>query len=370
VSCIDPLKQAGRARPIRLRLGQAFQSCRKVKGRVVGTAASRALPVFALPENFSTASRSEPAFSFYKLAVVQEARYPKLAFKLFLVGALLFWSHASGKDRTPSTDSAGASRMNNLSGQSQAETTAAHISREISLDAANPAKEWDSALPVRFNADWQGKNSDPTLETEVRVLWSRTTLFLRFVCHYRELFVFDDSDPSGRRDHLWDRDVAEAFLQPPDAVPTSAHVAPDALVRGGEQSSPRGASLRGTGEGARAHMDSGGAESSLKYYKEFEVAPNGMWIDLDISPSGLADLKSGMTRSVHVDEKRKIWSAELAIPMKSITRNFDAHSTWRVNFYRVEGKTEPRKYMAWQPTMTPEPNFHVPEKFGMMRFQN
>ena len=326
--------------------------------------------MFALPENFSTASRSEPAFSFYKLAVVQKARYPKLAFKLLLVGALLCWNHASANDaRTRPTDSAGASGMNNRSGQSQAETTAAHISREISLDAANPAKEWDSASPARFNADWQGKNSDPALETEVRVLWSRTTLFLRFVCHYRELFVFDDSDPNGRRDHLWDRDVAEAFLQPPDAVPTSAHVAPDALVRGGEQSSPRGASLRGTGEGARAHMDSGGAESSLKYYKEFEVAPNGMWIDLDISPSGLADLKSGMTRSVHVDEKRKIWSAELAIPMKSITRNFDAHSTWRVNFYRVEGKTEPRKYMAWQPTMTPEPNFHVPEKFGVLRFK-
>ncbi len=259
--------------------------------------------------------------------------------------------------------------MNNLPGQSQAGATAAHISREISLNAANPAKEWDSASPVRFNADWQGKNADPALETEVRVLWSRATLFLRFVCHYRELFVFNDADP-GRRDHLWDRDVAEAFLQPPDAVPTSAHVAPHALVRGGEQSSPSGASLRSTGEGARAHMGSGGTERDLKYYKEFEVAPNGMWIDLDISPSGLADLKSGMTRSVHVDEKRKIWSAEMAIPIKALTASFDPSAAWRVNFYRVEGNTEPRKYMAWQPTMTPEPNFHVPEKFGTMRFGN
>jgi len=273
---------------------------------------------------------------------VQTARYPKLALKLILVGALLCWNHASAKDaRTRPTDSAGASDMNNLSGPSQAETTAAYISHEIALNAANPAKDWQSAQPIRFSADWQGKNVDPALETEVRALWSPITLYLRFVCHYRELFVFNDSDPNGRRDHLWDRDVAEAFLQPPDAVPTSAQVAPD----------------------ARPYM------ADARYYREFEVAPNGMWIDLDISPSGLADLKSGMTRSVHVDEKLKIWTAELAIPMKSFTANFDPSEGWRLNFYRVEGRTEPRKYMAWQPTMTPEPNFHVPEKFGVLRFK-
>jgi hypothetical protein len=70
-----------------------------------------------------------------------------------------------------------------------------------------------------------------------------------------------------------------------------------------------------------------------------------------------------------VDEKRKIWSAELAIPMKSLTANFDPSEAWRVNFYRVEGRNEPRKYMAWQPTMTPEPNFHVPESFGSLIFK-
>jgi alpha-galactosidase len=125
----------------------------------------------------------------------------------------------------------------------------------------------------------------------------------------------------------------------------------------------------GTGAPARPAGQSPATEGSLKYYKEFEVAPNGMWIDLDVSPSGLADLKSGMTRSVHVDEKRKIWSAELAIPMKSLTANFDPSEAWRVNFYRVEGRNEPRKYMAWQPTMTPEPNFHVPESFGSLIFK-
>jgi len=204
------------------------------------------------------------------------------------------------------------------------EITAAVVSSAIRLDAAHPSAEWERAEPVRFSADWQGQNADPELETEVRVLWSQEMLYLRFVCRYRELFVFEGSEPNGRRDHLWDRDVAEAFLQPPPAVG--------------------------------------------KNYKEFEVAPNGMWIDLDVSPTGLVDLKSGLTRSVHIDKSKKIWTAELAIPMKALISDFDPALPWRANFYRIEGGVEPRKYMAWQPTRTPEPNFHVPGKFGVLKF--
>ncbi len=202
---------------------------------------------------------------------------------------------------------------------------ATRIAGDLAIDARHLSPQWSHAQPIRFSADWQGKNADPALETEVRILWSPEMLYLRFVCRYRDLFVFEDSDPNGRRDHLWDRDVAETFLQPPPAIG--------------------------------------------KNYKEFEVAPNGMWIDLDISPGGLADLKSGLTRSVFVDKAKSTWTAELAIPMNSLTPRFDPSQPWRANFYRVEGKTEPRKYMAWQATNTPEPNFHVPESFGTLHFQ-
>jgi alpha-galactosidase len=204
------------------------------------------------------------------------------------------------------------------------EIVAPYIDHEFTLDASHTAKEWQGANPVSFHSDWQGKNADPGRETQVRVLWSRQHLYLRFDCQYREIFTFEDSEPSGRRDHLWDRDVAEAFLQPDP--------------------------------------------SRERFYREFEVSPNGMWIDLDIFPGGLADLKSGLQRSVFNDEKSKRWAAELAIPMKSLTTNFDPGAIWRVNFYRVEGKTEPRAYLAWQPTNTPQPNFHVPKAFGTLRF--
>lgn len=204
------------------------------------------------------------------------------------------------------------------------EIVATGLNHDIVLNAGSPAPEWQQAKPVSFCQDWQGKNPAPDRLTEVRVLWSPQTLFLRFECRYRELHVFSDSDPNGRRDQLWDRDVAEAFLQPDPSRPTE--------------------------------------------YKEFEVSPNGFWIDLDISPGQKPDLKSGMQRSVVLDEKTRTWTAELAIPMKALTSKFDPEAVWRVNFYRVEGKLEPRGYYAWQPTGTPQPNFHIPSAFGRMRF--
>jgi alpha-galactosidase len=206
-----------------------------------------------------------------------------------------------------------------------AEIVAAAVNGEVTLNAAHPAPVWNAAMPVSFCSDWQGKNAAPDRQTTVRALWSPSTLYLRFECRYRELNLFPDSDPNGRRDQLWDRDVAEAFLQPD---PTQSHA-----------------------------------------YKEFEVSPNGMWIDLDITPGAKPALNSGMTRSVFLDEKAHTWAAEVAIPIRSLTATFDPDAVWRVNFFRVEGKEEPRGYYAWQPTHTPQPNFHVPAAFGRMRFE-
>jgi alpha-galactosidase len=186
------------------------------------------------------------------------------------------------------------------------------------------AASWGRAGLLRFNADWQGKNADPERETEVRLLWTPENLFLRFQARYRTITVFADAEANGRRDQLWDRDVAEAFLQPD--------------------------------------------HSNVRRYKEFEVSPNGFWIDLDIAPSEKHDLRSGLQRRVVLNEAQKAWIAELAIPMKCLVAKFDPGLAWRVNFYRVEGVREPRFYSAWKPTGTEVPNFHVPEAFGELIF--
>lgn len=183
---------------------------------------------------------------------------------------------------------------------------------------------WNLAEPVRFASNWQDKNEDAERETEARALYSEKVLYLKFRCRYRTLTVFEDCEPSGRRDQLWDRDVAEVFIQPDP--------------------------------------------SQARCYWEFEVSPNGMWIDLEISPNGKRDPLSGMKSRVVLDQFEKVWTAELALPMCLLTKVFDASKNWRVNFFRVEGATEPRFYSSWRPTYTPQPNFHVPQAFGSLQF--
>jgi len=188
-----------------------------------------------------------------------------------------------------------------------------------------PGEEaWKGAPEIPFDHDWQGNNADPQRETRVRLLWSPAALYLSFRARYRRITVFADAAPNGRRDQLWDRDVAEVFLQAAGSDPRS--------------------------------------------YKEFEVSPNGFWIDLDIAPGEKRDLKSGLKRRVKVDEQEKVWTAELILPMKNLTEHFDPARPWRLNFFRVEGASEPRFYSAWRPTGTAVPNFHVPEVFGTLAF--
>jgi alpha-galactosidase len=189
-----------------------------------------------------------------------------------------------------------------------------------------PAKTtWDKAPALTFNQDWKGENPDALLATEVRALWTPETLYLRFHCKYKNIYVFSDARADGWRYELWDRDVAETFLQPDWSDPF--------------------------------------------VYREFEVSPNGYWIDLAVSHGKIEELHSGLRRRVVMDEKNKTWTAELAIPMKYLTTAFDPKRPWKANFYRIEGNTEPRFYSAWSPTYSPKPNFHVPSAFGTLEFR-
>lgn len=201
---------------------------------------------------------------------------------------------------------------------------AAYLSEGTDSNGFPFQNAWNSSESVFFDSDWQGKNSDPECSTEVRLLWNPESLFLQYRSRYRTLTVFNDADPSGRRDHLWDRDVVEIFIQSDPTYPG--------------------------------------------HYLEFEVSPNGFWIDLDIEHGDRSDAQSGMKCRTNISERAKIWTADLLVPMRSLARHFDPSSIWRVNFFRVEGENEPRFYSSWRPTNTPQPNFHVPTAFGKMKF--
>ncbi len=182
--------------------------------------------------------------------------------------------------------------------------------------------DWEGVEPVAFCYDWRGENEDPQRETRVQLLWSPDYLFMRFLCRYKNLYVFEDSN--SRRDKLWLRDVAEVFIQPGEADP----------VR----------------------------------YKEFEISPNGDWLDLDIHERRRSILFCDLASRVVVNPDAHIWTAEMGIPIKCMTAAFDPDGIWRLNFFRIEGPEPNRFYSAWQPTFTPKPDFHVPEFFGELRF--
>jgi alpha-galactosidase len=198
-----------------------------------------------------------------------------------------------------------------------------HLERLPDPDGFPPVDSWDSAAPLRFDRDWQGANADPKRATEVRLLWSFEFLFVKFSCRYRSIYIYPDGNC--RKDRLWLRDVAEVFIQP--------------------------------------------ETDKIRCYKEFEISPNGGWIDLDIAPGRTDPLGAVVKSRAAIHPELAVWTGEFVLPMNCLTLDFSPDRVWNVNFFRVEGPEPHRFYSAWSPTRTSVPNFHVPDVFGKLQFK-
>jgi hypothetical protein len=58
----------------------------------------------------------------------------------------------------------------------------------------------------------------------------------------------------------------------------------------------------------------------------------------------------------------------MKIPWEAFGKKPSAGDVWVGNIFRCVGAGPDRGYLAWQPTMTETPNFHVTEKFGELKF--
>ena len=186
---------------------------------------------------------------------------------------------------------------------------------------------WGNAQPAYIRRYWSGAAAPPSRHGEARIVWSAEALTLRFVCNQTEPSLINTHPRLDKKTiGLWERDVCEFF------------VAPDAV--------------------------------QPNRYLEFEVAPTGEWLDLAIELIDGArhtnwDFSSGMKAAARVDGEqimlgmRLPWSESLPQPR--------VDDVWRANLFRCVGLGEER-YLAWQPTETREPNFHVPEAFGRLEF--
>ncbi len=202
-----------------------------------------------------------------------------------------------------------------------------HLTKDFPInDLDNDS--WKTAKEILIDKYWSGETSPAGRQFKAKILWSDNALYVRFEADQTEpLVVSKVANLQTKTDGLWNRDVCEIFIAP-------------------NKNEPR------------------------KYF-EFEIAPNGEWIDLALdytSPTRETDWKynSGMRSAARIKKDKIVMS--IRVEWKALGKAPKAGDIWLGNLFRCVGKDPTRGYLAWQPTKTKEPSFHVPEKFRELLF--
>ena len=196
-------------------------------------------------------------------------------------------------------------------------------SHDVALHLDHDSAFWRNASPIFFDGDNYGRPVT-FLRTEVRSRWTDSSLYLLFVCPYNDLNLKPSPQTKTDTNHLWNWDVAEVFI--------------------------------------------GSDFQHIRRYKEFELSPQGEWIDLDIDldqPHRDDGWKwnSGFETAARIDPERKVWYGAMRIPFSAIdSQQPHPGDSLRVNFFRSQGAS--RQLLAWQAPMGE--SFHVPERFGTL----
>ena len=112
-------------------------------------------------------------------------------------------------------------------------------------------------------------------------------------------------------------------------------------------------------------------EPATTYY-EIEVNPLGVLFDARVESPGLSRASMRVDPAwdcpgleARVTRRDGLWSATLRIPLASLYAG-RLPPRWRANFYRIDrGAVD--EFSAWSPTLADPPDFHVPERFGVLR---
>ena len=110
-------------------------------------------------------------------------------------------------------------------------------------------------------------------------------------------------------------------------------------------------------------------------YFEFEVNPLGALFDARIDSP---DLRRESMRTAadwdcpgfeaRVTRRSDRWSATVRVPLDPLLEG-PPPDVWRANFYRIDwgGADGSDEFSAWSPTLADPPDFHKPERFGLLR---
>jgi hypothetical protein len=207
-----------------------------------------------------------------------------------------------------------------------------HVSRASfsSLSDAAFSDSWNT--PASGILSYAGGNPALThLHTEIRSFWSPEFLFVLFSASYARLRLAPKGYPtesSGKTMKLWEiSDVLECFV--------------------------------GTNTAATLR------------YKEFQVAPDGRWIDIAIDrktnpDSGDMAWISGGQFVSFLDETKHVWRVAMQIPWTSMETTPSPDIPLDCNFYRATGTFHGDELLAWSPTGYGPNCFHRVETFGKM----
>jgi hypothetical protein len=217
-------------------------------------------------------------------------------------------------------------------GAAMADDSRVIVSRRAAADfalTADPdAPNWKGIPGVIADKDRQGQPV-ANHRTEIRSRWTPNNLYLLYIAPYEQLYLRPNPSTDTETNKLWEWDVAEAFI--------------------------------------------GSDFKNIKQYKEFQVSPQGEWVDLHIDRGAQPPLhdvawNSSYEVKARIDRDKRVWYGEMRIPIKAIdTRPARAGNEMRINLYRIQGP-EPRRFINWQPVNNE--SFHTPEAFGTLRLQD
>jgi len=191
----------------------------------------------------------------------------------------------------------------------------------IAIDGVAEAA-WNGATPVSFDTDWSGAKT--TTSTRVRAAWSKSALYLLWELEGAGIAVDATRPVKTEREKLYEEDCVELFFTPDPAQRTR--------------------------------------------YLEVEVGPLGHFFDLAVDrKTNKSDVgwSSQPEIATKVDRDRHRATIEAAFRAPEIVHALESGKRLPFALYRMEGKS-PRLYLAWSPTKTARPNFHVPEAFGTL----
>jgi hypothetical protein len=199
--------------------------------------------------------------------------------------------------------------------------------KNVPLTADPSTSFWKAAKPVTATKNNLGLETIGK-PTEIRARWTQDSLYVLFICPYTDLYLLPNPNAVEETNKLWEHDVAEIFV--------------------------------------------GADFEKIHQYREYQVSPQGEWVDLNIDtkqplPEGGWKWNSGMKVKARIDEQAKIWYGEFQIPLASITdKPVAAGTKMRGDFFRFEGGPPKRKSASWIPTG--RPSNHTPEAFGTLDF--